>query len=93
MHPTSHLHLYEEDAHRDLLGLRCLLAGDAERVLTAADVEVHVKRLIAVGEVPCAVIVELPMRELGCATTSWEDLLALRRLADKYGFAMHLDGA
>lgn len=93
MHETSHLWRYEEMAFTDLLGLTALLAGDAERVLTAADVAFHLKRLAAIGSAPCMILVELPHRELGCATVAWNELLELRRLADEYNVPLHLDGA
>ena len=93
MHDTSHLQRYEEEAYKKLLGLNVLLAGDARRVLCARDVAVHLERLAAVGSAPCMILVELPMRELGCATPSWSELLEMRRLCDKYAVALHLDGA
>ena len=93
MHETSHLYLYEERAYSELLGVNALLAGDAHRVLAAADLEVHLVRLAAVGSAPSMIIVELPHRVLGCATVPWAELLEMRRLADKYGVPLHLDGA
>jgi threonine aldolase len=70
MHATSHLNLYEEAAYSELLGLGVLLAGDAQRCLSAADVGLHLRRLAAVGSAPCMILVELPMRELGCETVA-----------------------
>ena len=93
MHATSHLHLYEEKAYEDLLRVTALLAGDAGRVLAAKDIEYHLVRLSQVGSAPSMILVELPMRELGCATVPWEELLKIRRLADKYSVPLHLDGA
>lgn len=93
MHETSHLHRYEEAAYSELLGLGTILAGDADRVLAAADVQIHLERLAAVGVAPSAIVVELPHRELGCATVPLAELRALRALADKYRLPLHLDGA
>ena len=31
--------------------------------------------------------------QLGCEATPWDELLALRALADEYGVALHCDGA
>ena len=82
-HATSHLLVHEENAYNDLLGLTALKAGDESRPLTAADVEVELKRLAAVGLTPCCIVIETPWRELGCRATPWDELLALRKLADK----------
>ena len=92
-HPTSHLLVWEENAYSDLLGLTAIRAGERGRPLSAADVEVELRRLAAVGLSPCCIVVELPWRELGCRATPWDELLALRGLADKYGTPLHLDGA
>ena len=84
-HATSHLLVAEENAYSDLLGITAIKAGDDGRPLTAADVEVELKRLAAVGLTPCCIVVEMPWRELGCRATPWDELLALRKLADKCG--------
>ena len=93
VHATSHLIRYEEDAYSKLLGVNALLAGDEERVMCARDIEVHLARLAAVGCAPSMILVELPHRELGCETPSWDELVQMRKLADQYGVPMHLDGA
>ena len=93
MHPTSHLHLYEENAYKELLGANALLVGKQDRVLSANDLEIDLKRLIAVGEGPDMILIELPQRELGCVTPSWSELLEMRALATKYDVPLHLDGA
>ena len=84
-HATSHLLVAEENAYSDLLGITAIKAGDDGRPLTAADVEVELKRLAAVGLTPCCIVIEMPWRELGCRATPWDELLALRKLADKCG--------
>ena len=92
-HATSHLLIWEDKSYSDLLGLTAITAGEKHRPLTAADVEAELKRLRAVGLSPCCVVIELPWRELGCTATPWEELLAMRSLADKYGVPLHMDGA
>ena len=84
-HATSHLLVAEEDAYSDLLGITAIKAGNDGRPLTAADVEVELKRLAAVGLTPCCIVIEMPWRELGCRATPWDELLTLRKLADKCG--------
>ena len=57
--------------------------------------EPHSRRLRwwAVGSAPAVIVLEVPTRELGCIVPTWEELLAMRALADAYGVPMHLDGA
>lgn len=93
LHGTSHLVKYEEEAYSQLLGLTALIAGDEHRILAVSDVEGHLSRLAAVGSRPVVILVELPHRVLGCETLPWDELLALRELADKYDVPLHLDGA
>ena len=93
MHDTSHLQRYEESAYKELLGVNALLVGASERVLTAADLATDLERLASVGQGPCMIVVELPMRELGGVTPSWEQLVEMRRLADQFDVPLHLDGA
>lgn len=92
-HATSHLLLWEERSYSDLLGLTAIAAGEKHRPLMAADVEVELKRLRAVGLSPCCIVVEVPWRELGCTATPWDELLAMRALANEYGVPLHMDGA
>ena len=75
-------------AYRELLGLQAVVIGDPCKPLSAA----AVKGITNPGEVG-VVIVELPQRENGGATTSWSDLLAMRKWADRNEVALHLDGA
>lgn len=87
LHPTSHLVLHEEDGYRELWGLGGRLLGDPERVLVHADLE------RADPEGLGALILELPMREIGGQLPSWSDLKAQVDWARKYDIAVHFDGA
>ena len=51
------------------------------------------ERMSAVGAPPACVLVELPMRELGCAAVPWEELVAMRAAADAFDVRLHCDGA
>jgi threonine aldolase len=93
LHRSSHLEMHEERAYATLLGLFPIFAGEVNQLLTVTDIERQLLRLGAVGSAPACILVEVPMRELGCATPSWAELLALRALATKYGVPLHLDGA
>ena len=74
-------------AYRELLGYEAITIGDPCKPLAASDLEALNPEKVG------AVVVELPQRENGGATTSWEDLVAMRKWADTHGVALHLDGA
>jgi len=87
LHPTSHLILHEQDSYRVLWGLDSELLGDPERVLTHADFErAHPDTL-------GAVVLELPMREIGGQLPAWDDLRAQVEWARRHDIAVHFDGA
>jgi threonine aldolase len=85
-HATSHLELHEHQAYQALHGLRAVLLGSADRVISLADLE-------AVGERLCAVLLELPMREIGGQLPAWDELLAQSQWAREHDCALHMDGA
>ena len=82
------VHAATHQAYRELLGLNATVCGDPVRALTARDV-IDGCDASAVG----VVIVELPQRENGGRTMSWDDLVQLRRFTTKHNIALHLDGA
>ncbi|HEY1014245.1 MAG TPA: beta-eliminating lyase-related protein, partial [Herpetosiphonaceae bacterium] len=85
-HPTSHLELHENQAYRELHGLRGVLVGGRERLLTLADLE-------QIGQPLAALLLELPQREIGGLLPSWAELTAICAWARERGIALHLDGA
>jgi threonine aldolase len=85
-HPTCHLRLHEDGAVERLQGLVERTVGAAERLLTLED-------LTAVAELPAALLIELPQREIGGQQPAFEDLLAQLAWARERGAATHLDGA
>jgi threonine aldolase len=85
-HPTCHLRLHEDGALERVQRLVGRCVGDANRVLTRADLE-------AVAEPPAALLVELPQREIGGQQPAWDELLAQLAWARERGAATHLDGA
>ncbi|NKI36483.1 threonine aldolase [Wenzhouxiangella sp. XN79A] len=87
LHPTSHLVLHEEDGYRELWGLSAELLGNPERVPSVADLQrANVDPL-------GAVVLELPMREIGGQLPEWDDLVAQAAWARRHGIAVHFDGA
>ncbi|MCU7556028.1 beta-eliminating lyase-related protein [Alteromonas sp. ASW11-19] len=87
LHPTSHLLLHEHNAIEELWQLKAAPCGTFNRVFGVADV----KKLNP--QHTAAVILELPMREIGGALPSWNELLAIRAWCSRHEVKMHLDGA
>src|ERR1700733_13457136 len=85
-HPMCHLDRHEGQALQRLQGVTGRPAGDADRLLTLAD-------LTGVAEAPAALVIELPQRDLGGQQPTWEDLEAQASWARARGAAVHLDGA
>jgi len=85
-HATSHLQLHEDGAYRELYGLDASLLGESDRVVTLADLETAPEPL-------SAVLLELPMREIGGQLPDWEELQAQSDWARSQGIALHMDGA
>jgi threonine aldolase len=85
-HAASHLALHEANALSFLHGLRPLVAGTPNELLTPHDVR-------ALADPIAALLIELPQRELGARLPEWDDLVALCAAARERGMALHLDGA
>jgi len=87
LHPTSHLVLHEKDGYRKLWGLAGRLLGQSPRVLMHADLRAQAPEELA------ALVLELPMREIGGQLPQWEDLRAQVEWARRHDIAVHFDGA
>lgn len=87
LHPTSHLVLHEQDGYRKLWGLDGQLLGHPDRVLTHSDLQAQAPEALA------ALVLELPMREIGGQLPEWEDLQAQTDWARRRDIAVHIDGA
>lgn len=85
-HATSHLELHERSGYEALYGLRATLLGDRGATVSLND-------LIAVGQPMAAVLLELPMREIGGQLPSWKALEAQSIWARENSTALHMDGA
>lgn len=83
LHPSSHLELHEEDAHRQLHNLDPQVIGRWGEPVRAEDLT---------GGAACAFI-ELPQRHDGGALPDWKALEALKARAAGLGLALHMDGA
>lgn len=87
LHPTSHLVLHEHDGYQKLWGLHGCLLGDAHKVLTVEDLKAEDPAELA------ALVLELPMREIGGQLPTWDDLQAQVNWARQHDIAVHIDGA
>ena len=85
-HPMSHLDRHEGRALERLQGLVGRPVGEADRLLTRADLDV-------VAEPVAALVLELPQRDLGGQQPAWEDLVEQVAWARDRGAGAHLDGA
>ena len=85
-HPTCHLELHEDKAYQRLHGLVGLALGNANSLITLADLQ-------AIHEPIAALLLELPQREIGGQLPAWKDLKAQVGWAKDHGAAVHLDGA
>jgi len=85
-HPTSHLQLHEQQGYHFLHQLKAQLIGATEKVITVND-------LLTVKLPLAALLIELPMREIGGQLPTWNDLLAQKQWTKQNNVAFHLDGA
>lgn len=87
LHPSSHLVLHEHDGYQQLWGLTGHHVGQPEQVLTVSDLQ-HLE-----AQQLAAIVLELPMREIGGQLPQWSDLQAQSQWAKERGIAVHIDGA
>lgn len=87
LHPSSHLVLHENNGYQHLWGLTGHHVGQPERVLTASDLQQLEAQQLA------AIVLELPMREIGGQLPQWSDLKAQSQWAKERDIAVHIDGA
>jgi threonine aldolase len=92
-HPTSHLLLWEQEAHARLLDIPCIPVGERGRPMQGGDLQDALNAAMDLGNRPAALILEVPHREIGGEATPWEEVRELRRLCDEQGVHMHMDGA
>lgn len=85
-HPTCHLEHHEQRAYQVLHGLTARLTGDPHAPTTLADLE-------GIHEPLAALLLELPLREIGGQLPSWDELVAQSNWAHDHGVALHMDGA
>jgi threonine aldolase len=85
-HPMCHLHTHEAEGYARLHGLTGRTVGSQDRLITIDD-------LTPIAELPAALLLELPQRDLGGQQPDWDDLQAQVGWAKSHGAAIHMDGA
>ncbi|MDN3647404.1 beta-eliminating lyase-related protein [Reinekea marina] len=84
---TSHVHIHEENAYQVLYQLKGCTLGDADQIPQLDDLK-H-----AANDPLAAILLELPMREIGGQLPSWEALQEQSDWAREQGIKLHMDGA
>lgn len=87
MHETSHLLLHEEDALSALYGLQPVIIGTSRLVPSLDDIRALDDVYLA------AVLLELPMREIGGQLPPWESLVLQSQYLRERNIPLHMDGA
>lgn len=86
LHPTAHIIVHEKSNYQLFGHFHALQVGDRHRPWTSAD-------LAAIPERLGAVSMEVPMREIGGQTPSWEELAAIKAHCRERATHLHMDGA
>ena len=86
LHPTSHIFVHEKSNYQLLGHFQALQVGDRHRPWTAGELRAVPDRLGAVG-------LEIPLREIGGQTSSWDELSAIKAHCKERGAHLHMDGA
>ena len=91
-HITSHLESAEEQAYKHLYGLeRTLIGADPEENPTVDEI----KKVLVLPEHerPAVIVLEIPNRNFGCKTYTYEELETISSECRKANVKIHCDGA
>lgn len=86
LHPVGHQERHERHAYANLSGLRSVWPTKEPRNPTADEVS-------ALAEPVGAVVLELPLREVGFVLPTWDELVDVAKATHAAGARLHLDGA
>lgn len=87
LHATSHLLLHEHNSYQVLWQLKGSALGESHRVPLLADLKAAERDPLA------AILLELPMREIGGQLPEWDELVRQSEWAREQGIKLHMDGA
>jgi len=87
MHATNHVALHEHNSYQVLYGLKGVTLGAANAVPQLNDLQDAARDPLA------AILLELPMREIGGQLPTWDQLTEQSRWARSRGIKLHMDGA
>jgi threonine aldolase len=87
MHSTSHLLLHEHNAVEALYQLSPITVGEPHQVPQLEEIKAAALNPLA------AVLLELPMREIGGQLPEWDQLVAQSEYLHSQGIRLHMDGA
>ena len=86
LHPSSHILLHERGNFQLLDHFKSLAVGDPHRPWTVDDLKAWPDRI-------GAALYELPMREIGGQSPTWEQLVAIKDYCREQDIHLHMDGA
>ena len=86
IHPQSHIHVDEDLAYKELLGLDAEMFGQEGQAITQEDIKLLPTDL-------STITVELPTRRAGFKLPEWQDLLYLKSFSQEHKIPIHIDGA
>lgn len=87
LHATNHVALHEHNSYQVLWNLKGCELGESHRVPLLADLKNAARDPLA------AVLLELPMREIGGQLPEWDELVRQSDWAQAQGIKLHMDGA
>lgn len=91
-HVTCHLETAELRAYEELYGLsRILLGSKADTIPTVEEIKSVLD--LPLEDRPAVLVLELPNRELGCATYTFEELFEISAACKSADVKLHCDGA
>jgi len=86
VHPRSHIEEREQKAYQEVYGLKATWIGDYNRCTRLAD-------LSAMAEPVGAIVLEIPLRPLGCILPPWDELKTMSEWARSRKIPFHADAA
>jgi hypothetical protein len=88
-HPTSHLLNHEHDSYAALLNMTVHKVGSPVEPLSAQDIESYSITQEDKSKA-CALILEVPHREIGGQITSWADVESMKTYCEENGLWFHM---